>query len=169
VFVAGQIGLDPWSMQFVEGGWEEQFAESVRHVESVLKVMKSDLKSSLIVSVWMEASIWSDETVEEVRHSLGPRINGDALFLINPAMMLPRAALVEVCVVARSPSELKPEWNTWKGDCHAMNIPSGQASLVLGTKECAEYVRSSDCVFEYLPRQDSVPSSSVLALVRMSE
>eukprot|EP01028_Stygiella_incarcerata_P001201 TRINITY_DN11910_c0_g1_i1.p1 TRINITY_DN11910_c0_g1~~TRINITY_DN11910_c0_g1_i1.p1 ORF type:complete len:653 (-),score=176.77 TRINITY_DN11910_c0_g1_i1:1562-3451(-) len=173
VFVAGQIGLDPWSMQFVEGGWEQQFAECVRHVESILKVMRSDLKSSLIVSVWMEASVWSDETIEKVRCDLGPRIDGRALFSINPTIMLPRAALVEVCVVARIPSEEDCEWKTWKGDCRAMRIPSGQIGLVMGTKECVEHVKSSDFVMEYLPlevcfaeKEDSAPSSKVLSFLR---
>lgn len=65
VFTAGQIPLDPKSMQIVEGGIQEQTRQSLLNLEQVLKAAGSDftkvVKTTVFLKVIVESNIIGHE------------------------------------------------------------------------------------------------------------
>jgi 2-iminobutanoate/2-iminopropanoate deaminase len=98
VFTAGQIGLDPGTGEFVEGGVAEQAERALQNLSAVLEAAGTSMKDVVKTSVFL-ADMGDFVTVNEVY----------AGFFSEPfparsavqAAKLPRGALVEIEAVAR--------------------------------------------------------------------
>lgn len=53
VFVAGQLGLDPKTSDFVAGGVQEQTAQALKNIQSILIAAGSDLQHVLKTTVFL--------------------------------------------------------------------------------------------------------------------
>jgi len=98
LFLSGQLGLDPSSGEFVEGGVEAQTKQALLNIQSVLRDAGADLSNVVKTSVFM-----SDINDFSKMNS----VYAD-FFEINPPARstmqvgaLPKAGLVEIEAIAR--------------------------------------------------------------------
>lgn len=98
VFTAGQIGLDPGSGEFVEGGVAEQAERALKSLSAVLEAAGSSMKDVVKTTLYL-ADMGDFVTVNEIY----------AGYFSEPfparsavqAAHLPKGALVEIDAVAR--------------------------------------------------------------------
>ena len=98
VFTAGQIGLDPASGEFVEGGVAEQAERALRNLSAVLEAAGSTMKDVVKTTLYL-ADMGDFVTVNEIY----------AGYFYEPfparsavqAAKLPKGALVEIDAIAR--------------------------------------------------------------------
>lgn len=54
IFISGQVGIDPATGRFVEGGVEEQTRQTLRNIESILTAAGSSLDDVVKISVFLK-------------------------------------------------------------------------------------------------------------------
>ena len=54
VFTAGQLGLDPQTGKFVEGGVEEQTRQALKNLEAIMREAGTDLNSVVKTTVFLK-------------------------------------------------------------------------------------------------------------------
>lgn len=98
VFTAGQIGLDPGSGEFVEGGVAEQAERALKNLSAVLEAAGTSMKDVVKTTVYL-ADMGDFVTVNEIYagYFSEPFPARSAVQAAN----LPRGALVEIDAVAR--------------------------------------------------------------------
>jgi 2-iminobutanoate/2-iminopropanoate deaminase len=98
VFTAGQIGLDPASGEFVEGGVAEQAERALKSLSAVLEAAGSSMKNVVKTTLYL-ADMGDFVTVNEIYagYFSEPFPARSAVQAAN----LPKGALVEIDAVAR--------------------------------------------------------------------
>ena len=98
VFTAGQIGLDPASGEFVEGGVAEQAERALRNLSAVLEAAGSTMKDVVKTTLYL-ADMGDFVTVNEIYagYFSEPFPARSAVQAAN----LPKGALVEIDAIAR--------------------------------------------------------------------
>jgi len=98
VFTAGQIGLDPGTGEFVEGGVAEQAERALQNLSAVLEAAGTTMKDVVKTTVFL-ADMGDFVTVNEVYagYFSEPFPARSAVQAAN----LPKGALVEIDAVAR--------------------------------------------------------------------
>ena len=102
LWMAGQIGLHPWTMQVTRDENEDgkvEVDEVWRNCSAVLAAMRSSLSSCLLTVVFVTSTSTS---LLHTLHSSYSSVSGPILTVLVPA--LPRAATVEVQQLAYQPS-----------------------------------------------------------------
>jgi 2-iminobutanoate/2-iminopropanoate deaminase len=101
VFTAGQVGLDPASMEIVEGGIEAQTRQVLTNLKYVLECADSGLKFVVKTTVFLQ-NMDDFPKMNEVYSEFFPE-NPPARSTVAVAA-LPKGALVEIeCVAMLSP------------------------------------------------------------------
>ena len=98
VFTAGQVGFDPATGQFVEGGVEEQTRRALENVSAILEAAGTSLQQAVKVTVFL-----SDMSLFEAMNGVYKQFfTGTPPARTTVAVAgLPRNALVEIeCVAA---------------------------------------------------------------------
>ena len=98
VFTAGQVGFDPATGQFVEGGVEEQTRRALENVSAILEAAGTSLKQAVKVTVFL-----SDMSLFEAMNGVYKQFFSDTPPARTTVAVagLPRNALVEIeCVAA---------------------------------------------------------------------
>jgi 2-iminobutanoate/2-iminopropanoate deaminase len=100
VFTAGQIGLDPRTMEFVEGGVEEQAHRVLTNLKAVLEAAGSSMKDVVKTTLYL-ADIGDFVAVNEIyaQYFAQPFPARSAV----QAAKLPKGALVEIDAIATVP------------------------------------------------------------------
>jgi len=102
VFTAGQIGLDPASMEIVEGGIEAQTRQALTNLKHVLEVADSGLNFVVKTTVFLQ-DIGDFASMNSVYAGFFPG-NPPARSTVQVAG-LPRGALVEIeCIALLNPT-----------------------------------------------------------------
>jgi 2-iminobutanoate/2-iminopropanoate deaminase len=97
VFVAGQVGLDPATMQVVDGGIEEQTERVMQNLSAILEEAGSGLKQLLKCTIFL-ADFDDFATVNEVYGKyVGPQPPARATVQVA---YLPSGVLVEIDAIA---------------------------------------------------------------------
>jgi 2-iminobutanoate/2-iminopropanoate deaminase len=98
VFTAGQIGLDPGTGEFVEGGVAEQAERALKSLSAVLEAAGSSMKDVVKTTLYL-ADMGDFVTVNEIYagHFSEPFPARSAV----QAADLPKGALVEIDAIAR--------------------------------------------------------------------
>ena len=102
LWMAGQIGLQPWTMEVTRDESEdgtEEVAEVWRNCDAVLAAMRSSLSHCLLTVVYVSST---RSSLLRTLHSSYSAVSGAVLTVFVPA--LPRAATVEVQHIAYQPS-----------------------------------------------------------------
>lgn len=102
LWMAGQIGLQPWTMEVTRDESEdgkEEVNEVWRNCSAVLAAMRSSLSSCLLTVVFVTST---HPSLLRTLHSSYSTVSGPVLTVFVPA--LPRAATVEVQHIAYQPS-----------------------------------------------------------------
>ena len=97
VFTAGQIALDPATMQIVEGGIAEQTERVLSNLDAVLRVAGSDLSRVLKTTVFLQSMADFTAMNEVYARRFGAHRPARSTVA---AAGLPRNVLVEIEVVA---------------------------------------------------------------------
>lgn len=98
VFTAGQIGLDPATMEFVEGGVEAQAVRVFENLTAVLEAAGSSMADAVKITMYL-ADMGDFAAVNEIyaRYFAEPYPARSAV----QAAYLPKGALVEIDAIAR--------------------------------------------------------------------
>lgn len=98
VFTAGQVGFDPATGQFVEGGVEEQTRRTLENISAILEAAGTSLNRAVKVTVFL-----SDMSLFEAMNGVYKQFFSDTPPARTTVAVagLPRNALVEIeCVAA---------------------------------------------------------------------
>ncbi|HYP21228.1 MAG TPA: RidA family protein [Chloroflexia bacterium] len=98
VFTAGQVGFDPATGQFVEGGVEEQTRRTLENISAILEAAGTSLDRAVKVTVFL-----SDMSLFEAMNGVYKQFFSDTPPARTTVAVagLPRNALVEIeCVAA---------------------------------------------------------------------
>ena len=97
VFVAGQVGVDPSTMQVVEGGIEEQTERVMQNISAILQEAGSGLKQLLKCTIFL-ADFDDFAAVNEIYgRYVGPQPPARATVQVA---YLPSGVLVEIAAIA---------------------------------------------------------------------
>lgn len=97
VFTAGQVGFDPATGQFVEGGVEEQTRRTLENISAILEAAGTSLNRAVKVTVFL-----SDMSLFEAMNGVYKQFFSDTPPARTTVAVagLPRNALVEIECVA---------------------------------------------------------------------
>ncbi|XP_065183649.1 uncharacterized protein LOC135814455 [Sycon ciliatum] len=96
VWIAGQIGLVPDSMQLISGGWQCEGPLALRHASRILDVHKLSLDNCALLTVF----VTSDSALRDVMQLWQRACDKVAVTVIVQVPSLPRTAEVEWQIVA---------------------------------------------------------------------
>jgi 2-iminobutanoate/2-iminopropanoate deaminase len=97
VFCSGQIGLDPNTGEFVQGGVKEQTAQVFRNLKAVLQAAGARLDAVVMVNVYLKSMNDFKDMNDVYAETLGDHKPARATVGVSE---LPKNALVEISCVA---------------------------------------------------------------------
>ena len=105
IYISGQIGLDPDTMQMVSDSVKEQVEQVMKNIQSIASAAGADLASIVKMTVYLKTMDDYAVLNETMQHLLAPPYPARAVVAVSD---LPRGALVEMDAILLSMPEPGP-------------------------------------------------------------
>ena len=105
IYISGQMGLDPLTMEMVSGSFADQVHRIVENIQAISNAAGTDLSAMLKMTVYLKDMSYFDELNSILQTVLAPPYPARAAVAVSG---LPRQALVEMDAILVTHAEGNP-------------------------------------------------------------
>ena len=105
IYISGQIGLDPLTMEMVSGSFADQVHRIVENIQAISNAAGTDLSAMVKMTVYLKDMSYFDELNSILQTVLAPPYPARAAVAVSG---LPRQALVEMDAILVTHAEGNP-------------------------------------------------------------